>query len=68
MPLFKVEDMSCAHCVGTIEKAVKALDAGAVVKSDLASKTVEVSSRADAGAVRAALAEAGYEAQAITAA
>ncbi len=67
MPLFKVEDMSCAHCVGAIENAVKALDAGATVRSDLASKTVDVSSQADPTAVLAALAEAGYEARTVTA-
>ena len=67
MPLFKVEDMSCAHCVGAIERTVKALDPGATVTSDLAAKTVEVTSRVDAAVVRAALAEAGYEARAMSA-
>ncbi len=67
MPLFKVEDMSCAHCVRTIEQTVKALDADAVVTSDLAAKTVAVTSRAEPAAVRAALADAGYEAQPLSA-
>ena len=67
MPLFKVEDMSCAHCVRTIEQTVKTLDAGAVVTSDLAAKTVAVTSSVDPVAVRAALADAGYEAQPLSA-
>ena len=67
MPLFKVEDMSCAHCVDTIERAVKALDAGATVRSDLAAKTVEVTSRVEPAAVLAALADAGYEASTVAA-
>ncbi len=67
MPLFKVEDMSCAHCVSTIERSVKALDANAIVTSDLLARTVEVTSSADPAAVQAALADAGYEARAMTA-
>ncbi len=67
MPLFKVEDMSCAHCVRTIERTVKGLDAGATVTTDLAAKTVAVTSTADPAALRAALADAGYEAEPIAA-
>ena len=63
--LFKVDDMSCDHCVATIERAVKALDPGAVVTSDLETKTVDVASSADPSAVQAALEEAGYEARRI---
>lgn len=62
--LFKVEDMSCDHCVATIAKTVKALDPDAVVKSDLATKIVDVTSSTDPAAIQAALAEAGYEADA----
>ena len=65
MTLFKVEDMSCAHCVATIAATVKALDAGAIVESDLATKVVEVNSSAEPAAIQAALAEAGYEARAM---
>lgn len=65
MTLFKVEDMSCAHCVATIDATVKALDADALVKSDLATKVVEVTSSAEPAAIQAALAEAGYEARAM---
>ncbi len=60
--LFKVEDMSCAHCVATIEKSVKALDADATVSCDLGAKTVAVTSAADPAAIVGALDDAGYEA------
>ena len=63
--LFKVEDMSCAHCIATIERTVRTLDAGAAVTTDLAVKTVSMPSTLDPAAVRAALAEAGYEASPI---
>lgn len=62
MALYKVEDMSCAHCVATIEKSVKALDAGAMVTCDLGAKTVAVDSAADPAAIIGALDAAGYDA------
>ena len=47
MMTFTLPDMSCGHCVATVTKAVKALDSGAEVKADLASKTVTVETTAD---------------------
>jgi copper chaperone len=55
-----VPDMSCGHCVKAIEGAVKGLDAGASVTTDLASKTVEIETRVASSAVTAALDAAGY--------
>lgn len=61
MRAFKVEDMSCGHCVAAITGAVKAVDPAAGVDVDLASRLVRVeSARADEAAVAAAIAEAGY--------
>jgi len=57
---FNVPDMTCGHCVSTVTKAVKALDAAADVKADLAAKTVTVETSAPAAAVSKALDEAGY--------
>ena len=57
---FNVPDMTCGHCVSTVTKTVKALDAAAEVKADLASKTVTVETTAPAAAVSKALDEAGY--------
>ena len=55
-----VPDMSCGHCVRAIEAAVRALDAQATVDCDLEAKTVRVATTAPAGAVLAAIREAGY--------
>ena len=57
---FQVADMTCGHCVATVTKAVKALDAEASVKIDLAAHQVEVDSVRNAADVQAAIASAGY--------
>ena len=55
-----VPDMSCGHCVGTITKAIKALDRAAEVKTDLAAKTVTVESTAPRDKIAHAVDDAGY--------
>jgi P-type Cu+ transporter len=55
-----VDGMSCGHCVGRVTKSVQALDAGAKVEVDLASKKVKVDSKADLEQVTKAIDEAGY--------
>lgn len=61
MNIFRVDDMTCGHCVGTITAAVKKLDSDAEVRIDLATHRVEIqSSRADGEALRASIAGAGY--------
>jgi len=58
---FRVNDMTCGHCVGTITKALKAEDAGAQVRFDLASHRVDIESgQADAAALSEAIKVAGY--------
>ncbi|MCO5081369.1 MAG: heavy-metal-associated domain-containing protein [Rhizobiaceae bacterium] len=59
-----VPDMTCGHCAAAVTKAVKDVDASAVVQVDLATKTVAVSTAADPSKVSAALADAGYPARA----
>jgi copper chaperone len=56
----QVEEMSCGHCVASVTKAVKALDAQASVAVDLAAGQVEVESGAPLEAVKAAIAGAGF--------
>ena len=56
----QVEEMSCGHCVASVTKAVKAVDAQASVEVDLASKQVKVQSGAALDAVKAAIAGAGF--------
>ncbi|MDA3858588.1 MAG: heavy-metal-associated domain-containing protein [Roseovarius sp.] len=41
---FRVPDMSCGHCTGAIEKAIKAIDPTAKVSCDLDAYNVEVES------------------------
>ena len=59
-----VPDMTCGHCASVVTKTVKSLDAGATLDVDLATQTVTVVSSVEAGKVKAALAEAGYPAEA----
>jgi copper chaperone len=58
---FEVNDMSCAHCVGAITRAVHAADRDAEVQIDLAAHRVTIRpAAADASALSAAIREAGY--------
>lgn len=56
----QVEGMSCGGCVRSVTKSVQALDAGATVDVDLASKKVRIVSQAGLDSVKAAIANAGY--------
>ncbi len=56
-------DMTCAHCVATVQRTVAALDAQAQVVVDLPAHRVRIDTTADPDAVRQALAEEGYPAQ-----
>ncbi len=63
MVTFQVNDMTCGHCVGTITKAVKAVDPNAQVNIDLAKHLVEIESTgAGATQLGAAINSAGYTA------
>lgn len=60
---FIVSDMTCNHCVQTITRAVQAVEPGAAVSADLTTHRVSIESTADAVALRAAIAEEGYDVQ-----
>ena len=61
MIAFKVNDMTCGHCVSVITKAVKTADPDAVVRIDLGAHRVEVASgKADATVLSNAISEVGY--------
>lgn len=61
MIAFKVEDMTCGHCVGVITRAVKEADKDAQVHIDVAQHLVEIEPKmSDAKALRIAISEAGY--------
>lgn len=61
MPVFKVEGMSCQHCVKAITKAVQALDANATVDVDLANKQVIVESGVKPDQIAQAISDEGYQ-------
>jgi copper chaperone len=56
-----VKGMSCGHCVRAVTNAVTAIDPQAQVQIDLPSGKVGVTTQASAEAVKAAIAEEGYE-------
>jgi copper chaperone len=60
---FKVEGMSCGHCVAAVTRALQALDPGAQVEVDLAGGEVRVQTQRDAEQVLQAIREEGYAAE-----
>jgi copper chaperone len=60
---FEVSDMTCSHCVATVERAVKSVDGAAAIKIDLANLAVKIESAKPAAAFAAAIQEAGYSPQ-----
>ena len=56
----QVENMSCNHCVGAVTKAVKAVDAQAIVQIDLPTKKVAIESGGALEQIKAAIIDAGY--------
>jgi copper chaperone len=57
----KVPDMSCAHCAGAVEKAVRRVDPAAHVTVDLGSSTMVVETAAGDEAIREVIRSAGYD-------
>ncbi|MEQ5837826.1 heavy-metal-associated domain-containing protein [Paraburkholderia acidicola] len=57
---FKVEGMSCQHCVAAVTQAIREQDAAADVRVDLAAGRVAVDSQQTPDVLKAAIAEAGY--------
>lgn len=62
---FKVEDMTCGHCVATITKAVQGVDRQAAVAADVASHIVRIDAAVDTKLVEQAIRDAGYTPQAL---
>ena len=63
----KVEAMTCGHCAGRVTQAVKAVDDKAVLVIDLPGKLVRIDSTHKLAELTAAMAEAGYPAQTVSA-
>ena len=60
---FNVPKMSCGHCTGAIEKAVKSADTDATVVCDLTNRKVTVQSRLSRDRVAEVIKNAGYDTQ-----
>jgi copper chaperone CopZ len=62
--IFRVPGMSCAHCVEAVEGGLSAVGGVESASADLETKLVTVRGSAlDDASLRAAIAEAGYEAE-----
>ena len=57
---YRVNDMTCGHCVSAITQAVQQADPGATVDINLSQHLVRVATHADANLIRQAIREAGY--------
>ena len=57
---FKVQGMTCGHCVNTITSAVRNLDSKAKVTAEIKTQTVKIESSQDAKEVVARIEDAGY--------
>jgi len=60
---FKVEGMTCQHCVRNVKEAIEDLDPAAEVSVDLASGRVDVTAETPREAIRQAIVDAGYTAR-----
>jgi copper chaperone len=58
---YSVVGMTCDHCVNTVTNEVVKVDGVVDVNVDVANGKLEVTGDADEAAVRAAVAEAGYQ-------
>lgn len=59
--VIKVNGMMCTHCKARVEKVCKAVPGVVDAVADLQAKNVTVTGEADTGALKKAIADAGYE-------
>ncbi len=59
---FKVDGMTCGHCVRAVTEAVRGVDPAATVNVDLSAGRVSVDSAAAPDAIAQAIAAEGYKA------
>jgi copper chaperone len=60
---FQVSDMTCAHCVATLERAVKSVDGAAKIDIDLGAHAVKIESHKPVEHFAKAIEDAGYTGQ-----
>jgi copper chaperone len=59
---YDIPDMSCGHCVSSIEKAILAADPQASANVDLSKRAAQVTTALDPQLIAAAMDDAGYPA------
>ena len=65
---FRVQDMTCGHCIRAITAAVQSVDADAVLQIDLTTHAVRIeSANASAESFRESIVTAGYTPELATA-
>lgn len=62
---FRINDMTCNHCVGAITKAVKEVAPQASVEVDLEHHHVRIQGEANVQAIKAAIIDAGYRPESV---
>lgn len=62
---FRIENMTCGHCVKTLTRAIQAVDPAAQVSAQLVEKILVINGTIATDAARQAIQEAGYSAQLI---
>ena len=67
MITFRIPDMTCGHCASTITRAVASVDKDARVEVSIPQKLVSVLSTAAESELAAAIQEAGYTPETVTA-
>lgn len=64
MQVFKVEGMTCGHCVRAVTEAIQRMDGDAQVDVDMESGKVSVDSELPADRIMTAIREEGYSVEA----
>lgn len=61
---FHIENMTCGGCARSVTKAIQSVDPNATVRTDPATRRVEIESSVTAGRFTDVLSEAGFPARA----
>jgi len=64
LQVLHIPKMRCGGCAAGVEKAIQSVDASARINTDIEARRVEVTTPADRQNLLAALADAGYPAEA----
>jgi copper chaperone len=67
MITFKVDGMTCGHCVAAVKRAVQSVEPGADVSVDLENGTVAVVTEGEPGRFADALRGEGYQVRGVAA-